>query len=161
MICIFGFDFDPTDGDCHLTTNIAGKVDATDGTDLFIICPIGYIYTGSGKLCKKAGDRRYMIVAPVVCPSGSQPNSNGECKDIWWIFCIRFNVSFYFFLLHNSWKLYKLHIRERELCYASESLKARLRLFLMEDLYHVVLITYTISLHKLRIIFIQFFDKLN
>lgn len=82
-ICVFGFDFDPTDGDCHMNINIAGKVDATSTSDLFIICPLGYIYPGSGKLCNKAGNRRYMIVAPVICEQGAQLDANGQCKEIW------------------------------------------------------------------------------
>ncbi len=81
-VCVFGFEFNPIDGECHLTKNIAGKVDRTS-TDLFIICPIGYTYPGSGKLCEKAADRRFMINAPIVCSDGSLPNLKGECRQIW------------------------------------------------------------------------------
>lgn len=65
-----------------MNANLAGKVDAAN-TDLFIICPLGYIYPGSGKLCNKVVDRRFMITAPIICSNGAQHDANGDCRDVW------------------------------------------------------------------------------
>lgn len=81
-ICVFGFDLHP-DGECHLSLSIAGKVETNDIT-LFIICPLGYIYSGSGKLCKKfERGTKHMIDIPVICQSGTKPDPNGKCRGIW------------------------------------------------------------------------------
>lgn len=83
LICVFGFDINPNDGECHLTVNIAGKVENND-INLLIICPRGYIYSGSGKLCKKSEfDGRSVIDFPVICPPGYQPDKKGYCRSIW------------------------------------------------------------------------------
>jgi len=80
-ICVFGFGFNPTDGECHLTLNLAGKVDKNN-IDLFIICPMGSIYSGSGKLCEKL-EGRHMIDAPLTCSKKLKLDPNGECRDEW------------------------------------------------------------------------------
>lgn len=79
-VCVFGFDFNSTDGECHLILNLAGKVDK-NSADVFIVCPSGYIYSG-GKLCTKKEERN-MIAAPRVCLPNANLDPNGKCRDVY------------------------------------------------------------------------------
>lgn len=71
---MLGYEFNTTDGDCHLSKNIAEVVANT--------CPIGYVYSGSGKLCNKI-QPRCIICPPSVCNDGAKMDRNGRCREIW------------------------------------------------------------------------------
>jgi len=75
-VCVLGYEFNATDGECHPSENIAEDDIAN------INCPIGFIYSGSGKSCTKI-QHRCIICPPSTCKEGSKMDKNGICREIW------------------------------------------------------------------------------